>query len=80
MMAGRPGFDTNGEVVLFFPSWEKNRKHYEKANFEPILSNLSSKKALSEQVIAEVSCGLCRNGNELARAYSSTLAAHQGRY
>ena len=77
--AGRPGFDSTGEVVLLAPVWERQADHYSKGQFEPIRSGLSSAIALAEQVVAEVASGLCRTQTQLEALFGRTLAAAQGR-
>lgn len=77
--AGRPGFDLQGEAILFSPTWDRSSNHYEKGKFEPINSQLKNERSLSEQIIAEVASGLCRTRHELANAFSATLASFQQR-
>ena len=77
--AGRRGFDTQGEVVLLAPSWDRSADRYVLGQFERILSGLSDKHALAEQVLAEISSGLARTRSQLDRALQQSLAAHQNR-
>jgi helicase len=77
--AGRPGLDTKGEVVLLAPSWDRGDDRYAAGRFEKIMSGLVNKRALAEQVLAEVSCGLARTRAQLARNLQQSLAAYQQR-
>ena len=77
--AGRPGYDDEGHVVLFAPTWDRNGKKYEKGNFEPIQSQLKNTRALAEQIVTEVGSGLCRTRSQLYRAFESSLAHRQQR-
>lgn len=76
--AGRPGLDGQGEVVLFAARWDSQVKAYERGAFEPIRSGLSDKRALAEQVIAEVASGLARTPAQLLRVFGQSLASMQG--
>jgi helicase len=75
--AGRPGYDDEGHVVLFAPTWDRNGKTYEKGNFEPIQSQLNNTRALAEQIVTEVGSGLCRTRKQLHRAFERSLAHQQ---
>ena len=77
--AGRRGLDSEGEVVLFAARWDRTADRYPRGAFEPVLSGLEDSRALAEQVLAEVSSGLCRRRSQLGRAFSESLAHHQGR-
>lgn len=76
--AGRPGFDREGEVVLFEPAWVTG-PDYEAGAFEPVESGLCRSAALAEQVVVEVSSGTSRTREQLARAFSGAFAGYQGR-
>jgi helicase len=75
--AGRRGLDTTGEVVLIAPSWDRGADRYAAGHFEKITSGLGEGRALAEQVLAEVSSGLARTRDQLARNLQQSLAAHQ---
>jgi len=75
--AGRRGLDKEGEVVLLTAAWEKSAERYSAGKFESIRSGLSEARALSEQVLAEVSSGLARTRSQLHRNIEQSLAAHQ---
>lgn len=75
--AGRRGFDTQGEVVLMSPSWDREADRYVGGRFEPIISGLADARALAEQILAEVSSGLARTRTQLNRNLQQTLAAYQ---
>jgi len=77
--AGRRGLDTQGEVVLIAPSWDRGVDRYAAGRFEKIKSGLADSRALAEQVLAEVSSGLSRTRAQLARNLQQSLAAHQQR-
>jgi helicase len=78
--AGRPGLDSAGEAVLIAPHWDRRyAEAYQAGQFEPIRSRLGEPRALTEQIIAEVSAGLCRTRSELNSALALTLAARQTR-
>jgi helicase len=77
--AGRPGFDSSGEAVIFAPAWDRSSESYPKGRFERIESALNLPAALAEQVIAEIGSGLCRSEAQLEHALSKSLAAFQGK-
>jgi len=77
--AGRRGLDTQGEVVLIAPSWDRGADRYADGQFEKITSSLGEGRALAEQVLAEVSSGLARTRAQLSRNLQQSLAAHQRR-
>ncbi|MDH3999116.1 MAG: helicase-related protein, partial [Desulfuromonadales bacterium] len=78
--AGRPGLDTQGEVVLIAPRWETSvAEEYLKGRFEPVVSGLSSLQALAEQVVVTVSSGYARSYEQLDRFFGRSLAAAQNR-
>jgi helicase len=77
--AGRPGLDTQGEAVLFAAAWDHQANAYLEGRFEPIRSGLSCRKALAEQILAEVSAGLARTPTQLGRVFGASLAARQNR-
>ena len=77
--AGRRGLDTQGEVVLLAPTWDRTARQYEGGRFEPILSGLTAGHALAEQVLTEISSGLARTRAQLTRNLQRSLAAHQQR-
>jgi helicase len=77
--AGRPGLDTRGEAVLFAAAWDRQAGSYRESRFEPIRSALACRKALAEQVLAEVSAGMARTPVQLGRLFGASLAAWQKR-
>ena len=78
--AGRPSLDTAGEAVLIAPRWEsRETQSYQSGKFESIKSGLTEQRALAEQIIVEVSSGLCKTRSNLKSAFALTLAAHQTR-
>ena len=56
--AGRPGFDSTGEAVLFLPVWHKKPETYLTGLPEPVVSGLAGKRALQKEVMTEVSTRL----------------------
>jgi len=76
--AGRPGLDTEGEAVLLAPVWDRHAERYERGAFEPIRSGLTDPRALAEQVLAEVACGLGRTLPQLKAVFAQSLGSHQG--
>jgi len=76
--AGRPGLDEYGEGVLLAPAWDKSCRRYPSAPFDPVKSAIASKRHLAEQIVAEVHSGMSRTQPQLSRAFSGSLAAHQG--
>jgi replicative superfamily II helicase len=50
--AGRRGLDTQGEVVLIAPSWDRSVDRYAAGQFERVQSGLADRGALAEQVLA----------------------------
>ncbi|WP_422201838.1 DEAD/DEAH box helicase [Aquabacterium sp.] len=76
--AGRPGLQETAEVVMFRARWERDQK-YEEGRFEDIRSFLHNDKALSEQVIVNISSGYARTRNELQTMAETTLAHRQVR-
>lgn len=77
--AGRPGYDTQGEAVLFTPTWDNQSKRYIKGKFEPIFSRLDQPQSMAEQIVTEVASGLSRKESQLKRAFNATLAHRQDR-
>jgi helicase len=77
--AGRRGIDTQGEVVLIAPSWDRGVDRYVAGQFEKITSSLADGGALAEQVLAEISSGLARTRAQLDRNLRQSLAAYQQR-
>lgn len=75
--AGRPGLDRDGEAVLFAATWDRSAACYETGHFEPIRSALADRSALAEQIIAEVSSGLCRSPAQLESVFQNSLAGQQ---
>jgi len=75
--AGRFGLDTEGEVVLLAPSWDRNPDHYAQGRFEPVRSRLTEPRVLAEQILVEVASGLCRDVEQLNRATAHSLASVQ---
>ena len=76
--AGRRGLDDRGEVLLIGPAWDREIDWYAEGRFERITSGLSDRRALAEQMLAEVSSGLARARAQLHRRFAQSLAAHQG--
>jgi helicase len=52
--AGRAGFDTEGEAVLFQPHWAGKEPDYERGHPEPVKSSLFKAGTLTQQVLAEI--------------------------
>ena len=77
--AGRRGLDTEGEALLFVPTWDQQPETYLLGNFEPIKSGLANRSALAEQIVAEVSSGLARTTQQLQTVFGHSLAARQER-
>lgn len=77
--AGRRGLDTQGEVVLIAPSWDRSVDRYAAGQFERVQSGLADRGALAEQVLAELSSGLARTRTQLHRRFELSLASHQKR-
>jgi helicase len=77
--AGRPGLDTEGEVVLLAAAWDRQAGCYAEGEFEPVRSGFADRRALAEQVLAEVCAGLARTPAQLERVFAASLAARQGR-
>jgi helicase len=75
--AGRPGLDTEGQAVLLAAAWDRQAGAYAEGRFEPIHSGLRDRRALAEQVLAEVSTGLARTPVQLRRVFAASLAARQ---
>ena len=77
--AGRRGLDDRGEVLLIGPAWDREIDRYAEGRFERITSGLADRRALAEQLLAEVSSGLARTRPQLHRRFAQSLAAHQDR-
>lgn len=75
--AGRPGFDDEGEAVLFASSWDKSVDAYEQGRFENIRSGFRDRAAFEEQVLVEIQSGMGRTAPQLERVFSTSLAARQ---
>jgi helicase len=76
--AGRPGMDTQGEVVVLRARWEADQR-YENGRFEPLTSVLARPEQLAEQVVINVATGFARTRTELASLMSRSLSAQQAR-
>ena len=77
--AGRPGLDDIGEAVLFSPTWDRSSYDYPSGKFEPVQSQLSDKRFLAEQIVAETTGGFVRNRWQLNPVFSRYLGSKQGR-
>lgn len=77
--AGRRGLDTEGEAVLFAAAWDRTAEQYPLGHFEAICSGLADRRALAEQIVAEVSSGLARTYEQLQATFAHSLAAQQQR-
>ena len=77
--AGRLGLDTQGDVVLFAPSWDSKATEYAESEFDPIRSGLVNDHMLAEQILTEVSSGLAKNSVQLENVFAGSLAAKQRR-
>lgn len=75
--AGRRGLDSAGEAVLFAPTWDRTVERYPLGDFEAIRSGLTDRRALAEQIVAEVSSGLARTYEQLQATFAQSLAAQQ---
>ncbi|TGE37197.1 DEAD/DEAH box helicase [Desulfosporosinus fructosivorans] len=76
--AGRPGLDTEGEVVLFLPKWIGSIDKYINEECEPINSSLSISKAMAEQILVELFGGYSRTREDLIEGFLPlTLYYHQ---
>ena len=76
--AGRPGLDSEGEVVLFAPTWDKRVDDYERGKFEKIKSGLCRPICLQEQILIEMQAGMGGSETQLRRSFASSLNAIQG--
>lgn len=76
--AGRYGLDSEGEVILLRPAWDRTPQVYERGQFEAITSQLTERRFLLEQLVADIASGLLRSRAGLTRYYARTLASSQG--
>ena len=67
--AGRPGMDTEGEVVLLLPQWAKGAHEYLNERCENVESQLSYEKAMTEQLLIEICTGLSKTREELQNGF-----------
>lgn len=74
--AGRPGFDTKGESVLFLPRWHKNAEGYVSGNAEPIISGLMKNRVLQKEIITEVASRLSISTEHLMTNFTSRTFRH----
>jgi replicative superfamily II helicase len=76
--AGRPGQDGEGRAILLAPCWSKSMPDYERANPEPIRSQLAHPARLAEQILIEVASRCCRTRAQLRASFlPATLAQRQ---
>lgn len=76
--AGRPGLDSNGEVVLFLSKWAGSSRKYVNEECEPVYSQLSNNKSMQEQILIDVFSGFSRTREELVQGFLPlTLYRHQ---
>ena len=64
--AGRPGFDIQGESVLFLPKWHKDGEAYRIGMPDPIASGLSKPHILQKEIITEVATRLSISNEHLS--------------
>lgn len=77
--AGRPGLDSEGESVLFIPSWSGKASRYENEEIEPIRSPLFDRNLLAEQVLSEISSRMSITRHQLEKGFAdNTLWRFQG--
>ncbi len=72
--AGRPGQDGEGRAILLAPTWARDLPDYQRADPEPVKSQLTKKRNLAEQVLIEVASRSSRTRAQLQGAFfPSTL-------
>lgn len=67
--AGRPGLDENGEVILMLPRWGGSADKYLRGECESVDSQLTSQKAMQEQLLIDVFAGYSRTREELTEGF-----------
>ncbi len=76
--AGRPGLDPEGEVVLFLPKWAGKADQYINEDCEPVSSQLTSSRAMAEQILIELFAGYSKTREHLQHGFLPlTLYQHQ---
>ncbi|GLI06719.1 extensin [Paenibacillus tyrfis] len=74
--AGRPGLDTEGEVVLMVPKWVKDVNKYLNDECEPIKSSMNNSKAIAEQILIEVSAGYSKTLEHVVKGFIPLTLYH----
>ena len=74
--AGRPGYDTNGESVLFLPKWHKEAEAYLTGSPAPVTSGLSKPRSLQKEIITEVSTRLSISNEHLKSNFAARTLRH----
>lgn len=67
--AGRPGLDSNGEVILMLPRWSGDANKYLQGKCENVDSLLKSQKSMQEQILIDVYAGYSRTREELSNGF-----------
>lgn len=75
--AGRPGLDNTGEAVLLAAAWDKAADLYPLGRFEEIKSGFQDERALSEQILTEVSSRMARTRYQVKSVLRQSLGADQ---
>lgn len=76
--AGRPGLDPSGEIVLMLPKWESGANRYLEDECEPVFSQLTNPKTMTEQILIDVHSGFSRTRRELQEGFLPlTLYRHE---
>lgn len=77
--AGRAGYDTQGEVALFLPTWDGGRIDYLNAEPEPVRSGMFGSNCLLREVLGEIAGRLSITAEHLATNFAArTLWRRQG--
>ena len=69
--AGRPGFDTQGEAVLFVPKWHKDAEAYLSGIPDPVTSWFSILRPLQKEIITEVTTRLSISSDHLKTNFAA---------
>lgn len=67
--AGRPGLDSSGECTLMLPKWSGDTDKYLREDCEPVLSQLTDNRSMTEQILIDVHAGYTRTRNELIHGF-----------
>lgn len=69
--AGRPGYDTQGESVIFLPKWHRDAEAYLNGVPEPVRSGFSNPRPIQKEIITEVTTRLSISNEHLQTNFAA---------